>query len=224
MTTEIPGIPQVPPSDIPSLEDLGVHENQTMSLIDTLLLLQYRVWSMWMHDTASVSLVNGGQIARDFGDWVDFAMDMNYSRLSTNERILLRPLREFLAQQPPEAQPFFGHFGNPMEIKATDATYITGTIPSLEDLGVHEDQRISLTDTKLLLLYRVWSNWMHNTAGVSLVNGQIPIEFGNWVNFALNMNYSRLTTNERILMRPLREFLASQPPEVQAFFGHLSES
>lgn len=218
MTTE-----EIPTSDIPSLEDLGVNTDDRISLIDTKLLLLYRVWSNWMHDTAGVSLING-QVPREFENWVDFALDMGYGRLSTNERIILNPLREFLAQQSDrDVLGFFGHTGSPAEIKATIVD--TGdNIPSLEDLGVQEEQTVSLTDTKLLMLYRVWSNWMHDTAGVSLINGKVPSDFGVWVQFALNMNYSRLSTNERILLRPLREFLASLPKEAQAFFGHFAKS
>ena len=219
MTTE-----EIPTSDIPSLEDLGVNENDRISLIDTKLLLLYRVWSNWMHDTAGVSLING-KVPREFENWVNFALNMGYSRLSTNERILLGPLREFLAQQSDkDVLGFFGHPGGPTEIKATGGPNITNNIPSLEDLGVQEEQTMSLTDTKLLMLYRVWSNWMHDTAGVSLINGRVSRDFGRWVHFALDMNYSRLSTNERILLKPLREFLASLPKEAQAFFGHFAKS
>ena len=219
MTTE-----EIPTSDIPSLEDLGVNENDRISLIDTKLLLLYRVWSNWMHDTAGVSLING-KVPGDFQNWVNFALNMGYGRLSTNERILLSPLREFLAKQSDkEVLGFFGHTGRPAEIKATGATNITTNIPTLADLGVQEDQKMHLTDVKLLLLYRVWSNWMHDTAGVSLINGRVSRDFGRWVHFALDMNYSRLSTNERILLKPLREFLASLPKEAQAFFGHFAKS
>lgn len=224
MTTETLGIPEVPASDIPSLEDLGVNADDRISLTDTKLLLLYRVWSNWMHDTACVSPVNG-QVPREFGNWVNFALNMGYSRLTTNERILLGPLREFLAQQSDkDVLGFFGYSGEPAEIKATGGTNITNNIPSVEDLGVQEDQTMSLTDTKLLMLYRVWSNWMHDTAAVSLINGQVSNEFVGWVQFALDMNYSRLSTNERILLRPLREFLASLPKEAQAFFGYFAKS
>lgn len=218
MTTE-----EIPTSDIPTLEDLGVNADDRISLIDTKLLLLYRVWSNWMHDTAGVSLING-KVPREFENWVNFALNMGYGRLSTNERILLSPLREFLAQQSDkDVLGFFGHTGSPAEIKATIVD--TGdNIPSLEDLGVQEDQTMSLMDTKLLMLYRVWSNWMHDTAGVSLINGKVPSDFGVWVHFALDMNYGRLSTNERILLRPLREFLASLPKEAQAFFGHFAKS
>ena len=219
MTTE-----EIPTSDIPSLEDLGVNENGRISLIDTKLLMLYRVWSNWMHDTAGVSLING-QVPREFENWVNFALNMGYGRLSTNERIMLSPLREFLSEQTDkEVLGFFGHPGSPAEIKATGATNITTNIPTLADLGVQEDQKMHLTDVKLLLLYRVWSNWMHDTAGVSLINGRVSRDFGRWVHFALDMNYSRLSTNERILLKPLREFLASLPKEAQAFFGHFAKS